>query len=268
MPKQHYGMPTLIELPSLEETAALCRELGLQFIELNMNLPQYQADKMDTRELTRIAEQYNIYYTIHLDEAFNPCDFNKRVAKAYVDTALQVIDIAKILGIPVINMHYQEGIYFTLPECKVFLFEQYKTVYFETLRNFRNACEQAIGDADIKICVENSFGWGKAPFITEGLDMLLESSVFALTLDTGHNADTGGGDESFILAQGNKFTHLHLHDGFVGKHRNHLPLGAGELDIPRYLDLAREHECRVLLETKTIAGLKQSVEWLKERGYL
>lgn len=33
------GMPTLIELPELEDCAALCRELGPQFLELNMDLP-------------------------------------------------------------------------------------------------------------------------------------------------------------------------------------------------------------------------------------
>lgn len=31
------GMPTLIEMKSIEACAALCRELGLDFIELNMN---------------------------------------------------------------------------------------------------------------------------------------------------------------------------------------------------------------------------------------
>ena len=32
-----FGMPTLIENKTLEENIALCKELGLQFIELNMN---------------------------------------------------------------------------------------------------------------------------------------------------------------------------------------------------------------------------------------
>jgi sugar phosphate isomerase/epimerase len=59
---------------------------------------------------------------------------------------------------------------------------------------------------------------------------------------------------------------MHCHDVKAGG--DHLPLGAGELDIPRYLDVAQQHNCRVLLETKTVAGLKQSVIWLKERNYL
>jgi hypothetical protein len=32
-------MPTLIEAKTLESCASLCRELGLAFVELNMNMP-------------------------------------------------------------------------------------------------------------------------------------------------------------------------------------------------------------------------------------
>jgi len=73
-----FGVPTLIELKFIEETAALCRELGHSFVELNMNLPEFQANPLDVKELCRIADEYGIYYTIHLDENLNPCDFNDR----------------------------------------------------------------------------------------------------------------------------------------------------------------------------------------------
>ena len=74
MPIKNYGMPTLIETNTLCECARLCAELGLDFIELNMNLPQYQLQKTDADYFKRIATQYGIYYTIHLDENLNVCD--------------------------------------------------------------------------------------------------------------------------------------------------------------------------------------------------
>ena len=49
------GMPTLIELPEIDDCAGLCRELGLQFIELNMNLPQYQVNTIDLVKFKEIA---------------------------------------------------------------------------------------------------------------------------------------------------------------------------------------------------------------------
>jgi sugar phosphate isomerase/epimerase len=100
-----FGMPALIELKSLEESAALCRELGLDFVELNMNQPEYQADRLDTSRLAEIADQYGVYYTIHLDENLAPCDFNDKVATAYTGTVVRTIEIAKQLDIPILNMH-------------------------------------------------------------------------------------------------------------------------------------------------------------------
>ena len=83
-----FGMPALIEIESLEESAALCRELGLSFLELNMNFPQYQLDVMEPAWLGPIARQYGIFYTLHLDDNMNVADFNPAVAKAYSDTVL------------------------------------------------------------------------------------------------------------------------------------------------------------------------------------
>lgn len=258
-----FGMPTLIETTTLEACAVLCQELGFAFVELNMNLPQYQADKIDVPRFAEIAEKYGIYYTIHLDENLNPCDFNNAVAEAYTDTVMRTIEIAKQLQIPVLNMHLSSGVYFTLPDRKVHLFNEYEDVYLQKLTAFRAACEQAIGDSDIKILVENSDGYNKA-FLLKGLALLMESLVFALTFDIGHNATIGGNDEAIIWRYGNKLRHMHLHDALSKS--NHLPLGSGELDLSKYLALAEKHGCRCVLETKTIAGLRQSVVWLRERG--
>ncbi len=47
------GMPTLIELNTLEDNAKLCKELGLDFIEINMNLPQFQASTLSAEHLNK-----------------------------------------------------------------------------------------------------------------------------------------------------------------------------------------------------------------------
>ena len=58
---------------------------------------------------------------------------------------------------------------------------------------------------------------------------------------------------------------MHLHDA-KGTRQDHQPLGQGEMDIPAYLALAKERDCTVLLEVKTLEGLRQSVAWLRENG--
>lgn len=68
-----WGMPTLIECDTVEQNAALCGRLGLDFVELNRNLPICQVplpmragDKsrrrleavgcMDTKQRVNLAE--------------------------------------------------------------------------------------------------------------------------------------------------------------------------------------------------------------------
>ena len=73
------GMPALLEHESLEQTAALCRDLGLDFIELNLNLPQYQPGRVDVAEIRRVAAEYGVEYSLHLDENLNLFEFNPMV---------------------------------------------------------------------------------------------------------------------------------------------------------------------------------------------
>lgn len=253
------GMPTLIELPDLEDCAGLCRELGLQFVELNMNLPQYQTERMRLEGLREIAERYGVYYTLHLDENLNICDFNPRVAAAWMDTVTEAIGLAKKLRIPVLNMHLSKGVYFAMPEKKVFLFDVYREEYLKSMTAFREKCGEAAGGADVKICVENTNGY--ADFQIEALDILLESPVFALTYDIGHDYGVDGRDEPVILQRKERLIHFHFHDA-RGK-RIHLPLGAGEIDLEKKLRLAQSRDARVVLETKTVEGLRRSAEWMR-----
>ncbi len=259
----NYGMPTLIETRTLSECAKLCADLGLDFIELNMNLPQYQLDKIDVTYFNSIADKYGIYYTIHLDENLNVCDFNPYVKEAYIKTVADTIKTAKQLDIGILNMHMSKGVYFTLPDKKVYLFSEYKEQYLKSIVDFRNMCETAIGENDIKICIENCDGY--EDFQKEAIELLLESKVFALTFDVGHNHGICGTDEEFIIKNKDRLNHIHLHDAKARK--NHLALGTGEIDIGKYIDLAKEQKCRIVLETKTVEGLKKSVEWLKGFKY-
>ena len=253
------GMPTLIGLPRLDDCGALCRELGLQFIELNMNLPQYQTDRLDAAALRRVREEYGVYFTLHLDENLNPGDFNPRIAEAYVRTAEDAIAFAEALEMPVLNMHLSRGIHFTLPGEKVYLFDQYREAYLARMRSFRDRCAAAAGQGGVRICVENTDGCRRAQI--QALDLLLESPVFALTYDVGHNHGSGGGDEKIILRRREKLMHFHLHDAREAS--CHLPLGEGELDWKKYLRLAEAVNGRAVLEVKTAEGLRTSVRRLR-----
>lgn len=260
-----FGMPTLIELSTLEETAALCKRLGLRFVELNMSFPQYQPENMDIAALREIKEKYGIFYTIHIDESLDPCSVNPGIARVYTETALKAVELAKALDIPTLNMHLLRGIYVTLPERRTYVYAENEAFYLDGLRRFRDSMTEAIGPAPVRFCVENTDGYD-LPFLRHGVDTLLESPAFMLTFDIGHDHAINSIDEPFIMARGERLIHMHMHDA-MGT-RVHQALGDGEMDIPRFLSLAQAHICRVVLETKTVDALKRSVMWLRQRGYI
>ena len=269
-----YGMPTLIENRTLEDNAALCRSLGLSFIELNMNFPEYQIDRLEkTDALLRAAEQAGIYYTVHLDENLNIADFNHLVSEAYLETVRRTLQVMKKLlplrdrygsaGQPLIlNMHMHHGIYITLPDRKVQMYDRDFDEYMKSFAAFRSLCEEWIGDSDIRMTVENTDGF--RGYEQKAIEYLLGSPVFGLTWDIGHSKATREIDMPFICSHRDRLIHFHIHDGTETPPANHLALGSGEIDLNERLDLAEERNARCVLETKTIHALKQSVQWLQK----
>ena len=257
-----WGIPTLLEAPGPEASAALCRELGFDFVELNMNLPEYQ--QWDIQRLMKAAERYGVYFTIHLDERLDLCDFNPRIAEAYLQTLVEAIEAAKHLGIPILNMHLLEGVYFTLPDKKHYLYDSHRNLFFGLLVKAIARCEEA-AEGKLSICIENT-GRFSVPFLREALGRLLDSPLFGLTYDIGHDFSAGEADKPFILEHQGRLQHLHIHDA-LGR-RNHLPLGAGEMDIPWYIELGERHCCRAVLEVKTAQALWESAGWLKSKGLI
>ncbi len=62
-----FGMPTLIENHTLEENVNLCNNLGLNFIELNMNFPEYQVQCLEETGVCSFEKDKRTY-TIFFDQ--------------------------------------------------------------------------------------------------------------------------------------------------------------------------------------------------------
>ena len=271
-----FGMPTLIENRTLEDNIALCSRLGLRFIELNMNFPEYQTERLEqTDELLRMAEQAGIYYTIHLDENLNIADFNPLISAACLETVRRAILAArKLTGLRdrygdssqplLLNMHMNHGIHITLPDRKVQMYDRNFETYMNSFAVFRSLCEEWLKDSDVMIAIENTDGF--RDYEKKAIDYLLESSRFGLTWDIGHSRAVGEKDVPFLLERRERLVHFHIHDGAETPPRNHLALGDGEIDLKERLILAGNRNARCVLETKTIAALQRSVKWLQENG--
>lgn len=257
-----WGMPTLIECANAEENMRLCKRLGLHFVELNMNLPMYQAENLPA--LRELADRYGVGFTIHMDENFNAADFNPAIRDAWLRTLGQAIEAAKTLGADVLNMHLAHGVYFTLPDRRVYLFDKYNEAYMRHMAELKSFCEQALEGTAIRICLENTDGF--SAFEQRAIEMLLESERFALTWDIGHSHTAHTDDEPFLRAHEDRVKHFHIHDA-RGK-SCHLELGEGEIDLDERLSLAVHCGAACVLETKTAQALVNSVGWLREKGLI
>lgn len=254
-----FGMPFLLETPTIEDAAALCAELGLSFVELNMNFPACQADQLDVQELYELKRRYDIYFTIHLEEGCDPFCFNRTVRKAWLDSIRDTLTIAQAIDAPIVNMHLPKGDYITLPDKRVHMFEHYKESYQDAVKELREMCQRELEGSNTRICIENTKGF--TPYEQTAISELFESKVFGLTLDIGHSHAVGDRDIPFYRAFDRRMIHMHGHDAKGSS--NHLALGDGEIDLAERFAWARRNGARIVLETKTIQALRTSVERLR-----
>lgn len=262
MGRTDFGMPFLVETPDVRTCAALCAKLGLDFVEINMSFPQCGVTVLDAGTLRALQEEFQIYFTFHIDETLDVCAFNPYAREAYRRTMREALELAVKVGVPTINMHLERGVYVTLPTGKVYLYNVHRDRFFENIRSFRSMCEEVIGASPVRICVENTQGF--MPHEREAVELLLQSPVFGLTLDIGHCHAANNMDIDFYDRHADRLFHMHAHDT-KGK-QDHMAFGDGEIDLSERLNRARGNKARVVLETKTVAALQKSIPQLQEFG--
>jgi sugar phosphate isomerase/epimerase len=251
------GMPALIEFDSLEDNLKLCQSLGLDFIELNLNLPMY--NEMNIKETQALLKQYDVKVSIHLSELFNPFELDPILRQAHIDVFKRVVNMANHLDAFLLNMHLLPGIHFKLPSKKVYLYETYNDIYMTYVKDFR----QLVESLDVKaLCIEN-VGIHDADYIQMATDILIASESINLTYDIGHDITSGYKDKAYFTNNQSKIKHYHIHDGNAKK--NHLALFTGDLAIEHFVKTAQASGASAVIEVKSSESLITSINLLKER---
>jgi sugar phosphate isomerase/epimerase len=253
-----FGMPTLLELDTLEDNVALAQQLGLSFVEINGNVPPFQVASLDAQHLRALTRTTGIRFTFHLDEYMSITDPNPAIAQAYLDSVLATIALAKEAGITTLTMHLIPGVVFTLPHKKVYVYEKYPEYYLSRMRIFRDAVTEAIGDSAVRLNIENVGGF--ADYMRQGLAVLLESPVIGLTYDCGHHHRYHRIDGDFLQANAQRITHMHIHD--CKDQQDHLPFGDGDIDFLKELAFVEKSCSSAVIEVKTVEALTETVKRL------
>lgn len=257
-----YGIPTLMEYSDIDTLACFCAEHGFGFVEMNTTFPWFQPDHINADIILRLKEKYGVDFTVHLHDQVNPFEFSPEMRRGCLENVLWVLKLARELNLPRINMHLLPGTYSTINGTKTYLYDYCLETYLGYVGEFRELVEKELRNSDTVFCIENTSGF--KPFHKQAVQLLLESERFALTFDIGHSFRVGGTDESFILDYKDRIRHFHIHDCDVKA--NHLGFGEGQLDLVRYLRMAKELDATVVAEVKESGALLRSKEYMIRNG--
>ncbi len=265
MNRMRIGMPSLIELDSFEDTIDLCRELDLDFIELNMNLPSNFIENLPSDKLLEVKEKHKISYTMHMPDDMDMGVFFQSVRDGYVRLALDTVSWAQKSGVELLNFHIIEGAKMTLPHKKIFIYDQYSDIFVENfVSSFKTVSKAAIKNK-IGINVENSGNFNRL-FAQKALNQVLTMKGTGITWDIGHDSANNFIDHEYLMKMNNHITHMHFHD--TKGQKDHLVPFEGELDLVDRIDFAIKRNLTVLIEVKTIAALKESIYIMRQRDLI
>jgi sugar phosphate isomerase/epimerase len=181
------GMPVLIELPDLQGTVDLCQTLELDFIELNMNMPEFCPEHLEPGEVCDIGQETGIEFTLHSPDELDLGSFHPTVREGYLGRMREALGWSSQAGVKLINMHLSPGIYFTLPDRREWIYGRYVDRFTSNLwRSYEEIIPLARASG-VEICTENVNNFD-LPFVAQAIDELCTMDGFDLTWDVGHDA--------------------------------------------------------------------------------
>ncbi|HRU11631.1 MAG TPA: sugar phosphate isomerase/epimerase family protein [Methanomassiliicoccales archaeon] len=259
-----FGIPALIEYTELRPNLNLCRELGMDFLELNMNLPYSFPENISSPEI-RGAMREGLRFSMHLYDELDLGSLQPSVREGHMRRCREALRWGSRHGVFLLNLHMSPGVYFTLPDGKEWVYERYLEEHIGALNASLSELSALAEPLGMRICLENT-GHFALPFMRRAAEAVLDLPSVGLCWDIGHDARSGQREEAFMLAHLDRVWHMHFHD-WDGRSDHQLPF-TGRLDCDRYMHIALENAMSVLIEVKTEGAIRAAVRTMRERGYL
>ena len=250
------GMPALVEYTTLNQLVMICMKLGLNFIELNMNLPYNFIQNLHPIEIQKITKETGIKFTMHMPDEADIGSFYDSVRAGYVQLFSDSIDWAREAGVKLLNMHIIEGAKMTMPDKKIYVYENYSEEFTASFIESIKSISIKAQKNNIVLAIENSCNFGKK-HMQNILDEVLKYPNIKLTWDTGHDAVSKFNDKLYLMNNREHIAHMHLHDAKGS--RDHQALFTGDLNINELLNFAKQMNITTLIEVKTEEALIKSI---------
>lgn len=250
-------MPILVELNSLEENIKLFQKLNLDFIELNLDIPYCFLENIETSLLDSNT------FTIHLSEKIDVGELNYNLRNFYLKEIERIIAFGTKHNIFKYNIHLDPDIHFSLPDKKIFIYEKYLDDYLKAYKDSCDTLSKIANEYNATILFENV---KIESYTLKAIEIISNYNNLFFTLDLGHNIRYDNISKKQFLKYENKIKHIHLHD-FNGS-KDHQELFTGLLNIKEELEFCDKHNLDVLIEVKREEELINSVNKLKNFGFI
>ncbi len=199
-------------------------DLELDFIDLTLEPPDACSWKVNVPALAAAIKKYNLGVVGHTAFYLPLASPFPEVRRAAVVELERCLSVFAAVGAKWMNVHPDRNIPFHTRD-------QLAKNNVASLRELMAAAQKH----KVGVMVENLPGWyNNARQLGELLNPLPD---LGLHLDIGHaNLETPQNTtEELLTAYGARVRHVHLHDNKGGHLDQHLPLGAGTLDIKKHL---------------------------------
>ncbi len=253
-------MSKLLVIPNIDnlnEYEKLANEYGFGFEYNDFFVPNNVDDKDTLNSLINTYSKYNsLYNTLH--GAFFDCiifSYDEKIAAISKERVIESLDIARKLNCKKVVFH---------TNIDPFLKQEYyiknwldkNTIFFKDV---------AKKYKDIIIVIENMFD--DSPLMLKTLIENINEDNVKACLDISHAYLSKTPVDEWIKELKPYISHIHINDndGIVD---SHLALGKGKIPYDKYLPLLTENDYTVLIEVSSIERLKDSIEYLKERGVI
>ena len=248
------GMPILFEYDSLIDNVKLAKELGFEFIELNLNFG-YCREELKKKDIINYLINSGLEFTIHFFDEFDAASYDE-VVDGYIKILEKYLELAKDLNVKLLNIHLNEGPLVTISGIKNYLYEKEYDVYISKLKNNLYKITELLHKYDVKFVLENV----KTPTFIVNTYVDLVKEGFYFNYDIGHDYTDKNLIFNLIDKYGLELKEFHFHDAVDKK--CHLVLGEGDMDLTFYKTLISNQY--VVLEVKSSEDLKKSINVFKD----
>jgi sugar phosphate isomerase/epimerase len=212
---------------SLPEQIEWLGKNGFDFLDLTLEPPEAASWKLNPPEVKHILADAGLVVVGHTAPFLPIASPVEGLRRAAVQEMLHCMDVFAEIGVKWMNVHPR-----TAPmHDRAFTIDRNLESLAELVRH---GSEIGLG-----VMVENVPGFNTA---SELGDILRKLPQLGLHLDVGHaNLMTSTNTTAEILgAFGDRLRHVHLHDNRGGELDLHLPLGAGNINLPESLRLLKQ----------------------------